>query len=177
MTRYVALLRKLNVGGQNIIKMDALRECFERAGFTDVVTYIQSGNVVFGSSIRGSAQLLRTIEDALAERFGYRANAVVRSQRQMQDIVDSAPAGFGRADTRCDVLFLRPPLTAKAALAEVPARAGVDRTFAGPGVVYCSRLAALATKSHLSKLVALPIYQQMTIRNWNTTTKLLALMS
>jgi uncharacterized protein (DUF1697 family) len=57
-----------------------------------------------------------------------------------------------------------------------PLKEGVDAAWAGPGVVYTSRVAAKATQSRMSRIVALPIYKSVTIRNWNTTTKLLALM-
>ena len=54
---------------------------------------------------------------------------------------------------------------------------GVDRVFAGRGVLHSSRLISRATQSHLSRLIALPVYQSMTIRNWNTTTRLLEMMA
>ena len=58
----------------------------------------------------------------------------------------------------------------------MPAKPGVDQAHPGPGVLYFSRLIAKATSSRLGKVVALPIYKSMTIRNWNTTTKLLQLL-
>jgi uncharacterized protein (DUF1697 family) len=58
----------------------------------------------------------------------------------------------------------------------VPTRQGVDEVHAGPGVLYFSRLISRAAQSHLSKVVSLPIYQSMTIRNWNTTMTLLRMM-
>jgi uncharacterized protein (DUF1697 family) len=58
----------------------------------------------------------------------------------------------------------------------VPTRQGVDEVHAGRGVLYWSRLISRAAQSHLSKVVSLPIYQSMTIRNWNTTTTLLRMM-
>jgi uncharacterized protein (DUF1697 family) len=174
MARYVALLRGINVGGRNLIRMADLATCFEGLGFDGVATYIQSGNVVFGATGRAS-DLTDRIERALGERFGYDASVVVRSRAQMRRIVDDAPPGFGAdaARYRDDVLFLKAPLTAKAAIADVPTREGVDRVWAGTGVLYFSRLAGRASGSRLSQIVALPMYKQLTIRNWNTTTKLL----
>ena len=58
----------------------------------------------------------------------------------------------------------------------VSTREGVDQAWEGDGVLYFSRLIERATQSHLSRIAGLPVYQDMTIRNWNTTTKLLALM-
>jgi uncharacterized protein (DUF1697 family) len=178
MARYVALLRGINVGGRNLIKMAELAACFERNGFADVTTYIQSGNVVFGSSGSSNAELTDRIERMLATSFDYEASVVVRSRRQMRAIVDGAPPGFG-ADPdryRSDVLFLKPPLTSKVAIAQVPTKDGVDRAWVGTGVLYFDRLTARATQSRLSAIVSMPIYRSVTIRNWNTTTKLLRLL-
>ena len=177
MTRYVALLRGINVGGRNLIAMPALRARFEAQGFTDVATYIQSGNVLFTSSETG-AVLVPRIERDLSKAFGYTASVVLRSRRQLRAVVEGAPAGFGsRPDLyRYDVIFLKPPLRAAEALASVVANAGVDRVFAGPGALYFSRLIAEASRSYLNRLVSMPVYQRMTIRNWNTTTRLLELM-
>jgi uncharacterized protein (DUF1697 family) len=174
---YVALLRGINVGGKNLIRMPALKACFEEGGFEDVVTYIQSGNVVFRSSGSGSA-LARRIEDMLTAAFDYRASVVLRSHEQMRAVVERAPAGFGADPSRYryDVIFLKQPLTARAALKKVPTRQDVDEVHAGRGVLYFSRLISRAAQSHLSRVVSTPMYQSVTIRNWNTTTRLLRMM-
>lgn len=177
MTQYVALLRGINVGGNNIIKMTALKTCFESLGFKDVRTYIQSGNVLFRAA--GSAQsLTKQIETALSKSFGYESRVVVRSQKQMKAIVENAPKGFGsqQAKYRYDVLFLKSPLTAAKAMKSVTMKEGVDEAYAGNGVLYFSRLDSKATQSRLNRIASMPVYQNMTIRNWNTTTKLLNLM-
>ena len=178
MTTYVALLRGINVGGKNLIKMPALKAAFEDAGFDDVSTYIQSGNVLFGSPEKGSKALTDRIEAMLSEAFEYVPTVVVRSRAQMRSVVEKAPKGFGsKPDTyRYDVLFLKEPLTAKSALKHVPTNPAVDKNDAGAGVIYHSRLTARATASRLSQIAGSPIYPKLTIRNWNTTTKLLSLM-
>jgi uncharacterized protein (DUF1697 family) len=175
---YVALLRGINVGGKNLIKMPALKACFEVNGFEDVVTYIQSGNVLFGSPETRAPELTRRIEAMLADAFEYVPTVVVRNRKQMRAIVDRAPKGFGAqpAEYRYDVIFLKEPVSAKVALKTVPTKPGVDEVQAGTGVLYASRLTARATQSRLNKIIALPIYPSLTIRNWNTTTRLLALM-
>ncbi len=173
MSRYVALLRGINVGGKNIIKMSALGACFEAQGFADVATYIASGNVIFSATGR-HAELVRRIEDALAETFAYNASVMLRTRKQMLDVVRRAPAGFGTkpAKYRYDVVFLKPEVSAAAALKVVPTKPGVDEVHAGTGVIYYSRLTAKASQSQISRVVSMPIYQSMTIRNWNTTTAL-----
>ena len=178
MSRYIALLRGINVGGKNLIKMADLKACFEQHGFPGVVTYIQSGNVIFGSTGSSPAELTEKIEKMLGGAFHYRASVVVRSHAQLRRIVDRAPEDLGRqpARYRYDVLFLKPPLTASKAIKSVSTREGVDQVYAGTGVLYFSRLSSKASQSRLNRIASMPIYQNMTIRNWNTTTKLLQLM-
>ena len=175
---YVALLRGINVGGKNLIKMAALRTCFEDNGFEDVTTYIQSGNVVFRTRESSSSQLSPRIEKILSATFPYEASLVLRTRAQMRSVVEKAPAGFGKkADRyRYDVLFLKPPLTAARAVKIVPTHPDVDEVAMGPGVLYWSRLSSRVTSSRISRVAAMPIYQSMTIRNWNTTTALLRMM-
>jgi uncharacterized protein (DUF1697 family) len=179
MARYVALLRGINVGGKNAVPMPALRASFEDAGFGNVTTYIQSGNVVFDAPSSSPAELTRRIEGIIRKAFAhYDASVVLRTRSQMRSVVDKAPEGFGwePAKYRYDVCFLKPSVTAKQVVASLPTKEGVDRIWAGTGVVYFSRLTSRATSSRLNRVASLPVYQQMTIRNWNTTTKLRELL-
>ena len=178
MSLYVALLRGINVGGKNLIKMTDLAACFQALGFVDVRTFIQSGNVIFNAGQTGPSQLASMIEEALSKTFNYEARVVLRSAEEMQDIVANAPEGFGSepAAYRYDVIFLKEPLTPVEAMQSVSIKEGVDQAFTGNGVLYFSRLISKATQSHLTRIISMPIYQSMTIRNWNTTTKLLNMM-
>lgn len=176
-TRYVALIRGINVGGKNVIPMAELRAALTGAGYDDVGTYIQSGNVLLSSA--ASARGLETaLEGLLADRFGVVAPVVVRSHRRLRAVVSGAPAGFGsRPDTfHSDVVFLKAPLSVPAAMAAVRCRDGVDQAWAGPGVVYFARLSARRAQSRMTAVVGTPEYRMMTIRNWATTTRLLALL-
>ncbi len=175
---YLALLRGINVGGKNVIKMADLRGCFEAEGFRDVVTYIQSGNVIFRAPSSGLKTLTNRIEKMLAAAFDYEASVVMRSRKQMRAVVADAPEGFGaKPDTyRYDTIFLKAPLTATTAMESIPARPGVDEAWAGSGVLYFSRRIDQASRSYLSRLASMPVYQRVTVRNWNTTTRLLKLM-
>jgi len=177
-TSYVALLRGINVGGRNKIRMADLTTCFESGGFEAVSTYIQSGNVLFRSDETDTVMLATRIERMLAAVFDYDASVAIRSQAELRAVIERAPQGFGSQPDRYryDVIFLLPPLTAAETLHSVTPREGVDTMAAGPEVVYTSRLIERASQSRLTRVIGLPIYQRMTIRNWNTTTKLLALM-
>lgn len=175
---YVALLRGINVGGRNRILMADLAACFESAGYEEVRTFIQSGNVVFRADRGERAELTDAIEELLADAFDYRATIALRDHEEMRAVVEAAPPGFGGEPHhyRYDVLFLIPPLTSEEALGALSITDGVDAAWAGPRVVYHSRLIARASLSRMSRLVSHPAYQHITIRNWNTTTKLLSMM-
>ena len=175
--KYVSLLRGINVGGNNIIKMADLKKCFDDMGFANVRTYIQSGNVLFTASESAEA-LERKIEETLSKRFAYHARALVLSQRRLESVVQRAPREFGEEPEkyRYDVVFIKKPLTPAKAMQAVETRDGVDNAYRGQHVLYFKRLAAKATKSRFSKIGSKPEYQHMTIRNWNTTTRLLSLL-
>jgi uncharacterized protein (DUF1697 family) len=178
MNQYAALLRGINVGGKNLIKMAELKACFEGMGFIHVRTYIQSGNVLFYSDEADQARLVSQIEGTLSRTFNYISRVAVRSDQQMKDIVAHSPKDFGSdpAAYRYDVIFLKEPLTSAEAMKSVTTKEGVDLAFAGKGVLYFSRLISKASQSHLSRIMTMPVYQNMTIRNWNTTIKLLDMM-
>ena len=93
---FIALLRGLNVGGQNVIGKDDLIRCFEDLGFDSVRTYIQSGNVLFRSEESRVATLTGAIEAALSERLANPVRAVVLSRARYRAAVASAPNGWGR---------------------------------------------------------------------------------
>ena len=174
--RYLALLRGINVGGKNLVKMAELRAAFEEMGFADVATYIASGNVLFRAPRQKRDELAARIESELTRRFGIELKVVLLTEAQLRAVVEGAPRGFGGTSHLCDVVFVRKPLTVKKAFGKIQTREGVDRAWPGKGVLYFSRLAAKATTSRLNKVASLPEYKNMTLRSWSTTTKLLALM-
>lgn len=178
MTKYLALLRGINVGGNNIIKMVELKACFEELGFSDVVTYIQSGNVWFSTKKGSVEKITLEIEKALTKKLTNNIKVVVISLEQLKEVIAEAPKHFGKEPEkyRYDVIYVKAPLTAKEALKQMPLREEVDTAIAGTHAVYFSRLIARATQSKLSKVVALPVYKDLTIRNWNTTSKLITLV-
>jgi uncharacterized protein (DUF1697 family) len=174
--QYLALLRGINVGGKNLVKMTELREAVEQLGLADVATYIASGNVLFTAPKQRREALAGRIESHLSRRFGTEVKVVLLTETQLRGVIEGAPRGFGADGYLCDVVFLRKPLTARKAFGLIEPREGVDRVWQGKGVLYFSRLAAKASSSRLSKIASTPEYKNMTIRSWNTPKKLLALM-
>ena len=175
--KYVALLRGINVGGKNVIKMSELKSCFKNMGFGNVVTFIQSGNVLFCADYTIN-EITEQIEKTLSKTFNYSSSAVVLSQGQLNTIVKEAPQDFGKYPGKYhyDVIFLKKPLSPSEATNSVSIKKGVDEVFAGKEVLYFTRLIRKASQSRLPRIITTPIYQNMTIRNWKTTTKLLILL-
>ena len=178
-TQYLALLRGINVGGNNIIKMVDLKACFESIGFTNVVTYIQSGNILFNSEEQDNVKLTKKIENKLSDSFSYKSKIVLVTYNQLETIIRNAPETFGvnPDEFRYNVLFLKYPLTSEEAIKSVKIKEGVDNAYSGKDVLYFSQLISKAGQSYLTKIISHPVYQNMTIRNWNTTTKLFGLMN
>jgi uncharacterized protein (DUF1697 family) len=177
--RYLALLRGINVGGRNIVKMPDLRACFDRLGLNNVTTYIQSGNVLFDCKLKNPVTLSVVIEEALAAEVSCTPAVVVVPEEQLERVVRRAPLSFGTdpAAYRYDVVFLKPPVQARDVMPTISLKAGVDEASEANGVLYLERLKARASQSHLPKLVNSAAYKSMTVRNWNTTTELYRLIS
>lgn len=174
MTRHVALLRGINVGGRNRVAMADLRAAFTAAGYGDVSTYIASGNVLFTADADMDERLEKHLEAMLRARLGMPLMVVTRTREQMRRVVQEAPAELGASPGSylCDAMFLRPPVTAEAVTQALTPRDGVDTIWPGDGVVYFRRLAARRAQSRLSAITTSPLYRQMTIRSWATTTRL-----
>ena len=176
--RYLALLRGINVGGNNIIAKDDLRRCFEDMGCINVRTYIQSGNIVFRAADGEAQRLTARVEAGLSERFSYAARAVVLSYAGYRALLGAAPPAWGEDPAyRHNALFTLAGTTPDEVLASIPpVKEELETVAAGPGVVFWSAEKKRATRSAFVKLPAHPIYQQVTIRNHNTVRRLAALL-
>jgi uncharacterized protein (DUF1697 family) len=174
--RYVALLRGINVGGNRTVSMKTLKAVFEAADMTDVRTYINSGNVVFPSSLRSAKRIMPALQRAIAREFGFAVDVLIVSQRRLRAIVEAIPESWTNDQAmRCDVLFLWDDVDRRAVLDELPVREGIDTVRYTPGAIIWQLDRKNINKSRMAKLVGTPLYKRMTIRNCNTARKLLAL--
>lgn len=104
---YIALLRGINVGGNNKIDMKVLKQTFERVGMKDVVTYINTGNIIFSSNDQSKTELSRILEEAIHDDFGLRIKVVVRSIDDVRGIIHAIPDTWKNdKDMKSDVMFL-----------------------------------------------------------------------
>ncbi|MEO5919755.1 MAG: DUF1697 domain-containing protein [Pseudolysinimonas sp.] len=179
MTTQVLLFRGINVGGKNKVAMTDLRECLEKLGCTDVVTYLASGNAIVDSPMPG-AKLAAALERELPRRFHLDDELVkvlALSPAKLRAIISKRPKGFGDQPNmhHSDAIFLMDVGLAEAMKGFDP-REGVDVVWPGDGVIYSQRLSAQRTKSRLGKAMSTPAYKSMTIRSWATTTKLVEML-
>jgi uncharacterized protein (DUF1697 family) len=179
MNTYVILLRGINVGGKNNVPMAGLIKCLGELGFSNVSTYIASGNVILESDKRPD-EIKARIEEALIKSFKLDSELIkvlVLTRNQLQAVIGNKPEGFGDQPEKyhSDAIFLMDIDATQAMLVFNP-REGVDKVWPGDGVIYSQRLSAERTKSRLSKIMASPLYKSMTIRSWSTTIKLLDML-
>ncbi len=110
--RYVALLRGINVGGNNMIKMKTLRATFGSLGFENVKSYINSGNLAFDAAKTDDGKLASKIHDAIIKDFGFDISVMVRSIGEIEDIVANKPfEGQFESHKDVHVFFLNDILT------------------------------------------------------------------
>lgn len=174
---YIALLRGINVGGHSKIEMRELKELFESAGMSRVRTYINSGNVIFEHKAIDANPLGARLVAAIEKRFGFHVRVLVHTRDEIASVVKALPDEWTNDDrTRCDVIFLWPQSDDPSALGKLdfdPAHEDVRYT---PGAVIRKVDRSYAPHSRLTRVVGTPLYEDLTIRNCNTTRKLLALL-
>jgi uncharacterized protein (DUF1697 family) len=177
--KYVALLRGINVGGHNKLSMIELKACLERAGLCDVLTYINSGNVIFSSQQDDVQKLSMLIENAIKDTFGFSISVVVLSKTQLETIVTSMPEGWVEdKEWKYNYIFLKPPYNMDEVIKAIGVlKPDIETLTPGDGVLYQSMSLKLFGRTTTGKLASSPVYKIMTIRNHNTVTKLYALIN
>ena len=172
MTRYVALLRGVNVGGINIKSADLAR-VFRDLGLGDVKTVLASGNVLFDAP-RADAALKQRIEDALSAAFGYDAWVILRTQASLHDVVEGYPFPESGAKQPW-VMFLEDPDVVDDLLSvEGNLDPSVERVQTGKGVIYWEVTPGMTVKSVFGKHSARARFKSVTTtRNLRTLRKLL----
>jgi len=176
MPKYVAFLRAINVGG-HIVKMGHLRQLFEALGFSNVETFIASGNVVFDSPSKNTKTLERKIEGLLGETFGYRVDTFVRSTSELANIAQYKPFDDSELETDGNVLYVT--FTSVEPTAEFKRKlltfiTEVDDFQVYGREVYCLSRKKLGeskfTGAQLEQILGMPA----TVRNANTVKRLAA---
>jgi len=176
MTTFVALLRGVNVGGKNTIPMAELKSELASLGLEEVVTYIQSGNVVFRSSAGDAKDIAAKIEARIAEAFGIGVTVLLRTATELAEIADQNPFAGGQADlSKLHVVFLDRSPAAEAVDELDPGRSPPDEFSLGDREIYL-RLPNGAGRSKLTiDYFERRLGVRATARNWKTLLKLVEL--
>ncbi len=173
---YLALLRGINVGGNNKIAMQDLQKLFEDLGFNNVVTYINTGNIIFSSNKYDQSAIVQDLELAIISKFNLNIKVITRSYANITELVDMLPDDWQNdKQVKSDVMFLWPESDSKSVLSELTIK-DFDRVIYAPGAVLWSVDRADQGRSGMGKLVGTKLYKQMTIRNVNTARKLFEIM-
>lgn len=176
--KYVCLLRGISVGGNNKVSMSDLKKVFSDLGFKNITTYINSGNVLFSSDEKNIIKLIDIIENKLANDI-MPIKVTVISSDQLKNIIKKAPKNWGNDTNRKhNLLFLRPPTSTTEAMKLIgTTKPEYETVTEGQGVIYWSASLKDFGKTASSRLAGKPIYQEVTVRNYNTSIKLLKLLS
>jgi uncharacterized protein (DUF1697 family) len=171
--RYVALLRSVNVAGHGRIAMDELRAAFTDLGYEDVVTYIQTGNVLFTAPSGSERAVVAAVEEQVARDFGDAPAVLLRTVPELRRIGASSPYANGGADpARHHVTFLAaaPTKAVLAALELLPS--GRDELVVDGREVYVHTPDGYAGTKYTGTFLERRLGVVSTTRNWNTVTKL-----
>jgi uncharacterized protein (DUF1697 family) len=174
---YVALLRGINVGGNNKVDMKLLKETFIQIGMDSVITYINSGNVVFIDRKHTKAEIASLLEQAILRDFNLAIKVLIRSIDDFEPMMEILPQSWKNDnDMKCDVLFLWEEVDKETLLAELEIKPNIDSVKYSPGAILWSVDKRNVAKSGLMKIVGTALYKKMTVRNVNTTRKIYEIM-
>lgn len=173
--RRVALLRGINLASRRRVAMAELRELVEGLGYEDVATHLQSGNVVLTGS-DPPERVARRMERAMAERFGFDVDVVVRTGAQLRGVVERNPFPDEAADgAKLLVLFLGAEPDPEAVRGLDDERAGDDRIRARGREIYVWCPDGVQRSPGLAAIERRRLGVTTTARNWNTVLKLAAM--
>jgi uncharacterized protein (DUF1697 family) len=174
---YVALLRGINVGGKNLISMQSLKESFKNLGFLNVTSYINSGNIIFTSSQTDARALERKIERMLSLEYNHAGKVVIRNLSEMSELIKKLPDIWSDDKLwKHNVIFLRHTIDSKKILESLSPKPEIEEVQYHPGVLLWSARTSDLARSNMLQLSKQHIYQEMTVRNLNTTKKIYELM-
>jgi len=174
MEKYIALLRGINVGGNRLVPMAALKALFEENGFENVTTYIQSGNVIFSGEPDHKDAIQEECAAMIKSRFGFRVPVAVIPVRELAEALDHAPAWWNEgANAKHNVIFVIPPATPEDVFSEIGGmKPEYERAEAFGHVIFWSAPLETYSRTRLSRVVGSGVYASITIRNAKTTLKL-----
>lgn len=178
MTRYIAFLRGINVGGKNKVPMPELKILFEQNGFVDVVTYINSGNVIFSSDRSDIEEIKKACEAFIEDKFSLRIPVAIVSGIDLLDALDNAPSWWNKdEDSKHNAIFVIPPVTVEEVFKDIgAAKPEYEKADYYGRVIFWSAPIKTFSRTRWSKVTSSSLYDKLTIRNANTVNKLALLI-
>jgi uncharacterized protein (DUF1697 family) len=174
---YVALLRGINVGGNNKMEMSKLKTTFEKLGFTNVVTYINSGNIVFETLSEDRHVIGSEIEKSIKQDFQLDIKVLLRNLENIETICrELPPTWLKNEQMRTDVMFLWEKFD-RPEIMEMLQINPVDQVMYLSGAILWNVEGKNYSKSGMTKLIGTELYKNMTVRNVNTVRKLHQMMT
>jgi uncharacterized protein (DUF1697 family) len=173
---YVALLRGINVGGKTKVEMAKLKATFEVLSCTDVLTYINSGNVIFRDD-RSANELVPLIEKSILADFDLPVPVVLRDSANIQKLCQEIPQEWTNdSEQRTDVMFLWNNIDDKDILKKIIIKPAIENVRYIDGALVWNIGRQNVTKGGGIKLIKTDLYKHLTIRNINTVRKLKEIM-
>jgi uncharacterized protein (DUF1697 family) len=174
--RYIALLRGINVGGNTMIKMEELRNMFEALRFTNVISYINSGNLAFNAPKAAEEKLIAKIENAFENSFGKAIPVMIREQADIGRILKNNPfAGEYESHKEMHVLFMKEKMPAEKQEQLLEQQTADERFAVRSREIYCHLRLGVADSLLGKGFIDRKLKIQITGRNWRTVEKLATL--
>ena len=165
---YIALLRGINVGNSVKINMKELKTLFEQCGFSNVSTYINSGNVLFKSNDKKNS-ITENIQKALHITTGNEVKVLVKTKSEIVKIANSIPDDWqNNDDQKTDVAYLFESIDTENIINELPIKKEYIQLLYVEGALIWNVRREDYNKSHLNKIISHKVYKDMTIRTVNT---------
>ena len=174
MTVFIALFRAINVGGNRLVKMEALRALHESLGLRGVRSYIQSGNVVFSSDETDTTRLQKQLEGAFEERFGFHSDVLLRTSAELLEIIQNNPFG-NQPDKKREftvVMFLAKAPDGIAPYALLKQHSGPEEVFIIGKQAYIYYTYGQGRSTLTGNVLEKKLNTVGTARNWNTILQL-----
>lgn len=178
--KYVLLLRGVNVGGNRKVAKSDLKKVLESLGFTDILVYINSGNVIFSSD---KPVIIKMIEDALEQYFGFFIPSLVLSEEKIVEIAAAIPEEWRndavnkeKSGMKSDVLYLFDEVNYPGILNEIEYNPEIESMIYLDGAIITMISREKQAQGSLQNIIGKKFYKQITIRNVNTARKLAELV-
>ena len=153
--------------------MYELKACFEKVGFNNVITYINSGNVIFESTKTNTAELVAMCEAAIEKQFGFRVICSVVSADELLEALKHALDWWNTSDAKHNAIFVIAPKKTEEIMAEIgEAKPEYEKVEAYHPIIFWSAPPKTFSRTRYSKIVGTKAYQSVTVRSANTTNKL-----